>query len=654
MSNNSFKVKNSTVLTPKDLSTLTNPEAGELACDINDNNKIKKYDVLTSSWSEVGSGASSLDTVFQLIGDDVPNWSKGNNASFLGGGSLAGTFAAESTTPLNGPQSYKYTQAAGSLNDYIASPIKSVSSRFRGRECTLYFPFDYNGNSNDIRVVFYDVTNSQEIPSSVYLQSSPTVSIFKTNIVIPSTCANIRVGFQVAVVNSGKILEFDDVVLSNDTTVYADIANQNQSAGYPTSSSTITIASPSYSSGSGLFSVSSSQITVLRSCKISITSSISLSTTDLVVTLARNGNTIAYDRARIATTNSLYASASATVDATPGDIFTFTATASAVGNLLISATASNSNILTAPETFSTDTSPLTYAGSGTVSGLAGLASASVGTFITFTTAINTTSTHTQTTTAPTQTTSDMNNNGILLYTRAYNAASTAAQPAYVAIQIGKGMKGVSVNGYTSTAKSGNYIKPDQQAVSGSTEQIGAFVGYNEVTGVLILNAATTWGSTFTGRYWIDNAGNARTSGYLVINASKNPALTGIGLPARVYSESAGNAGQVITANVTNIPFIGISDTHGAWNGSQYVVPETGIYSLSGSIYFTTSAARSFDLYIDGVSVKRVTDTTTSSYHDLEHTTKLNKGQVISIRSLTGGTLNTSAMVHYLNITKVSN
>ena len=55
MSSNPFKVKNSLVLTPKDLSTLVSPEAGDLACDINDSNKIKRYDSALAAWIEVGT-----------------------------------------------------------------------------------------------------------------------------------------------------------------------------------------------------------------------------------------------------------------------------------------------------------------------------------------------------------------------------------------------------------------------------------------------------------------------------------------------------------------------------------------------------------------------------------------------------------------------
>jgi len=75
MASNSFKVKNSLVLTPKNLSTITNPEAGDLACDINDNNKLKRYDTTTSSWIEVGSGGTTPLEIFNVT------ITKGSNAT---------------------------------------------------------------------------------------------------------------------------------------------------------------------------------------------------------------------------------------------------------------------------------------------------------------------------------------------------------------------------------------------------------------------------------------------------------------------------------------------------------------------------------------------------------------------------------------------
>lgn len=94
MSNNSFKVKNSLVLTPRDLSTLTNPEAGDIACDIVDG-KIKRYDPSSSSWitviteTELTSAVSDLQTEIDSIsasnvgtGADVFKQKTGSNLEF--------------------------------------------------------------------------------------------------------------------------------------------------------------------------------------------------------------------------------------------------------------------------------------------------------------------------------------------------------------------------------------------------------------------------------------------------------------------------------------------------------------------------------------------------------------------------------------------
>jgi hypothetical protein len=178
----------------------------------------------------VGGSSGSLDTLFQLLSEEnLSDWSTGNNATILGGGTLAGTFAKETTTPLHDLSSYKFTQAAGSLNDYLMSASKPVPVRFRGQQVTLFFPVKYNGADNDIEVKFYDVTNSAIIPTSTFIKLSTgapnSLAMYKTNITMPLTCANIRVGFQVKVINSGKVLEFDDVQMTGDTTVYASVNN---------------------------------------------------------------------------------------------------------------------------------------------------------------------------------------------------------------------------------------------------------------------------------------------------------------------------------------------------------------------------------------------------------------------------------------------
>jgi hypothetical protein len=345
----------------------------------------------------------------------------------------------------------------------------------------------------------------------------------------------------------------------------------------------------STSVGSGVYSYNATSgiYTALKLCNVTLTlDGTAAAAAQAVLRIYVNGSNRASQHTDATAGRTATTALTARLNA--GDTFYFSNDANSIssarGNVV--ATALSDQILTAPETFSTDSNALTYANAATYT-LTTLSDAPVGTYITFTTAINTTNVHTQTTgtNRPTQTDADMNSNGILLYSRAYNAASIATQPAYIAIQIGKGMKGVTVNGYVATAKSGAAIKPDQSALSGTTVQIGAFIAYNEVTGVLLLDASTAWGSTYTSRYWVDNTGNARTQAYLTISASKNPALTGLGL-GTVAARGVNTAGTSIANGGSGQTIVYDSaktyDTHGALNTSTgiFTAPESGYYQVS--------------------------------------------------------------------------
>ena len=64
MSRQSFKVDKSLRLRPVDLTTLTNPENGELAIDASDSNRLKKYNETTSAWELIeGSGTLPSNVV---------------------------------------------------------------------------------------------------------------------------------------------------------------------------------------------------------------------------------------------------------------------------------------------------------------------------------------------------------------------------------------------------------------------------------------------------------------------------------------------------------------------------------------------------------------------------------------------------------------
>jgi uncharacterized membrane protein len=577
---------------------------------------IVKYDSTESRWMIIGGtgagGGASLDTIFQLIANDVANWSTGDNAAFLGGGTISGTFAADTSTPLQGLASYKYTQAAGSLNDYGASPAQAVDVRFRGQNCTLYFPYTYDGANNDIEVIFYDATNAAIIPSSVFIQAATNVNIFKTNILIPATCASIRVGFMTRVLNSGKIFEFDSVQLTSDTTVMASIGNilsyvdlqgnTISSGGYLR---TATVNSPPtkvdylkyfnivddsvngtrvYAKVAGVYFAEAYNITTASTV------------TEVLIFAGKGGSEYSIARTREnATSTTLVQEATGSCYLDVGDYIVASNGSSNGGqsttSLKVSVVAATTNILTAPDTFSTDTAPLVYANAATYT-LATLNTAPVGTYITYTYAINTNN-RTQTTgvNRPTQTDADMNTNGMLIYTRAYNSASTAASPASFAIQIGKGLKGKSLDLYKSSGKvtAGSI----DLCVQSSTTLTGLYYkDYNEVTGILVVDAGVSSPSTVTSRLFEFTDISSQASGYLVVNASKNPALTGLNISA-VAARGVNTAGTSIpTGTQTTIVFDATKtyDTNGALVAATgiFTASEAGYYQASGSILFNSS------------------------------------------------------------------
>lgn len=187
-------------------------------------------------------------------------------------------------------------------------------------------------------------------------------------------------------------------------------------------------------------------------------------------------------------------------------------------------TANNPNLLTPVDSFSTDTALLQYAPSSLYT-LTTLANAPVGTFITFTYAANT-NTRTQTTTAPTQSTADMNVNGIRLFGRAFSAASTAANPSVVAIQVGKGLRGRTLDGFASTGKTTSVLS--NYFVLGSA-QYGVQEHYDDKTGILTLDCGYVPSGSTSNFALNINTNTSVPDGYLTINASKSPALTGVPL-----------------------------------------------------------------------------------------------------------------------------
>jgi len=342
----------------------------------------------------------------------------------------------------------------------------------------------------------------------------------------------------------------------------------------------------SYDSSTGIY-------TMLKRAAVDINVSINANTAaSSMAAIYINGSEVA--RSTGIATAGFYSSTSTSRILNVGESFYgfVTANSSNAQYVSVLATALSDQILTAPETFSTDTAPLTYANAATYT-LSTLANAPVGTYITFTYAANTnTRTQTTLTNRPTQTDADMNANGMLIYTRAFNAPSTAGNPAAFAVQIGKGLKGVSRQLYKSVGKgvSGNLDYWTDTTVSSRGTLINS---YNEVTGVLIVDAGAVANTTYTdSRFYFDDI-STQTSGYLVINASKNPALTGMNIE-RVSARGVQSSGQSIPASTpTTITYDSAKsfDTNASLNNATgvFTAPEAGYYQVNGNILYASTS-----------------------------------------------------------------
>lgn len=586
------------------------------------------YQVVDSALAEIGGGGAQVPDVFvQLTGEELLNtWATGDNATFLGGGTLSGTFAYETSSPLNGTQSYKYTQAASSLDDYIASPVQDVPIRFRGNVATVTFPYKYDGANSDIAVIVWDATNSTQLNLiSEYVSLSSTVaSIYKTNVFIPTTCTQIRIGFHVKALNSGKILQFDDIQVTSDSTVYAELSETTNWTSYtPTGSwvTNTTYAGKWRRVGDSMeidVLVTTSGAPTAAQLTVNLPSGYTIDTSKLstaspsAAAFTFESSGVAVDsgnRSRFitATYSSTTAIAPIAEDATggtgitatapftfgSGDYVQFTAKIPIVGW-----TATSPSIVSTPETFSTDTASLTYASSSQYT-LSTLSNAPIGTFITFTYAAST-NTRTQTTTAPTQTTSDMNSNGIRVFTRPYGSASTSGNPSCIAIQIGKGFKGINLNIYKSTGKttSGNL---DLLVYSNNATQNGAVSkDYNESTGILLIDAGAVLASTVTTSSFVFSDFTSQNDGYITINASKNPALVGVTSDkvACVYKTAAAGTPTVVSGSIGNGINATLSfttrevDNLSSYNTSTgvFTAPSAGTYVVGYQVYVTGSYA----------------------------------------------------------------
>ncbi len=187
----------------------------------------------------------------------------------------------------------------------------------------------------------------------------------------------------------------------------------------------------------------------------------------------------------------------------------------------ITATAISPSVATSTQQVSSDTMNFVFKSTAIVD------SDPVGTYNTFAYSANSNAATITASNQTTQTSASMNIDGIQIFGRAFNANSVAGQPSRIDIKIGKGLKSKQVDGYAGTLKTIPFAY--DLVTNGSTAQYGTTVTYNEITGILTLNAAACYLSSNTTMFVGQRSDNASliTSGYFVFNASQSPSLVSI-------------------------------------------------------------------------------------------------------------------------------
>jgi len=178
-----------------------------------------------------GGGGGGLDVYHTQDMEglaDASGFTTGNDVVFLNAGSMAGTLALDEVSPISGAKSLKYTQAAGSLNDYFASEVIDVELKQQNNDSGMTLYFEYDGADDDIKLVVWDETNSEELTTGVELiKTTGKATRYALSFYVPVTCTQIRWGAQVLVENIGAVLKIDDVEITSNPFVEADLSEEN-------------------------------------------------------------------------------------------------------------------------------------------------------------------------------------------------------------------------------------------------------------------------------------------------------------------------------------------------------------------------------------------------------------------------------------------
>ena len=193
----------------------------------------KRDDGSSTNWSEVGSGAGGINYILNPDAEaGTTGWATYADTAAATpvdgtGGSPTVTFTTSSSSPLRGNNSFLITKDAANRQGEGASYAFSIDTA--DRASVMAIEFDYAvasgtfaaGDSSDIRVFVYDVTNSQLItPVATTIQSN-TQSKFKGLFQTNSNSSSYRLILHVATTSaSAYTFKIDNVRVGPQAVTY--------------------------------------------------------------------------------------------------------------------------------------------------------------------------------------------------------------------------------------------------------------------------------------------------------------------------------------------------------------------------------------------------------------------------------------------------
>ena len=123
----------------------------------------------------------------------------------------------------------------------------------------------------------------------------------------------------------------------------------------------------------------------------------------------------------------------------------------------------------------------------------------------------------------------------------------------------------------------------------------------------------------------------------------------------VIVEAFGNGNTALTSGVTDIDWTTkVRDTTASWDGTTFLVPETGSYIISGFVRLAVNGSFGMRAYIDGVQDSYLVYDidTNSTIHHFQETFVFEKGQQVTFRSVVSSPALTNSNIHRINIKKL--